>query len=88
MQTISASELARKTSKILDQIATRGESVAVERNRTVIAQITPPLRTMTAAQALAGLEPVLSGEQATAWLRDSRAGSGEGFDETVRDPWA
>jgi antitoxin (DNA-binding transcriptional repressor) of toxin-antitoxin stability system len=84
MQTISATELARNTSKILDRVVSGGQSVAVERNRAVIAQIIPPARTMTAAQALSGLEPVLSREQAIAWLRDSR---GE-FDQAVRDPWA
>jgi antitoxin (DNA-binding transcriptional repressor) of toxin-antitoxin stability system len=83
MQTISATELARNTSKILDRVISRGESVAVERNRAVIAQIIPPARTMTAAQALSGLEPNLSREQAAAWLRDSR----DEFDQTVRNPW-
>ncbi|MGH9607418.1 MAG: type II toxin-antitoxin system Phd/YefM family antitoxin [Terracidiphilus sp.] len=84
MQTIRATELARRTSEILDRVANRGESVAVERNRTVIAQIVPPERTMTAAQALAGLEARLTPAQAAAWLRESKGD----FDETVRDPWA
>jgi antitoxin (DNA-binding transcriptional repressor) of toxin-antitoxin stability system len=84
MQTISATELARNTSKILDRVASRGEGVAVERNRAVIAQIIPPARTMTAAEALSCLEPCLSREQGAAWLRDSR----DEFDQTVRDPWA
>lgn len=83
MQTISATELARNTSKILDRVISRGEGVAVERNRTVVVQIIPPARTMTAAQALSGLEPSLTCEQAAAWLRDSR----DEFDQTVRDPW-
>jgi hypothetical protein len=39
---------------------------------------------MTAAQALAGLQPRLTPEQAAAWLKDST----EGFDEALRDPWA
>ena len=84
MQTISATELARNTSKILDRVVSGGESIAVERNSAVIAQIIPPARTMTAVQALSGLAPGLSREQAAAWLRDSR---GE-FDQAVRDPWA
>jgi antitoxin (DNA-binding transcriptional repressor) of toxin-antitoxin stability system len=84
MQTVSATELARSTSQILDRVATHGATVAVERNRTVIAEITPPTRTMTAAQALAGLGAPLTPEQAARWLRDSRAE----FDQAVRDPWA
>ena len=62
MQTISATELARNTSKILDRVISRGEGVAVERNRAVIARIIPAARTMTAAEALAGLGPGLSRE--------------------------
>ena len=88
METISATELARNTSKILDWVVSRGEGVAVERNRAVIAQIVPPARTMTAAQALSGLEPGLSPGRAAAWLRDSRGEGGEGFGQAVRDPWA
>ena len=76
--------MARKTSEVLDRVAGRGESVAVERNRTVIAQIVPAERTMTAAQALAGLEARLTPWQAADWLRESKGA----FDETVRDPWA
>jgi antitoxin (DNA-binding transcriptional repressor) of toxin-antitoxin stability system len=84
MQTISATELARNTSKILDRVINRGEIVKVERNRAVIAQIIPPAPSMTAAEVLSGLVPSLSEEQAAAWLRDSR----DAFDQTVRDPWA
>ena len=84
METISATELARSTSKVLDRVISCGETIAVERNRTVIAQIIPPARTMTAAQVLSGLGQFISREQASQWLRDSR----EGFDQTVRDPWA
>lgn len=84
MHTISATELARHTSEVLDTVSARGEIIMVERNRMVVARITPPERSMTAAQALAGLEPVMAPEQAAAWLHESR----NAFDETVRDPWA
>jgi antitoxin (DNA-binding transcriptional repressor) of toxin-antitoxin stability system len=88
MRTISATDLARNTREILDQVVSRGETVTIERNRTVIAQIVPPERTMTAAQALAGLGlPMLTPKQAAAWLTDSKD-SKDDFDETVRDPWA
>jgi antitoxin (DNA-binding transcriptional repressor) of toxin-antitoxin stability system len=84
MQTISATDLARNTREILDKVANQGEAVAIERNRALIAQIVPPERTMTAAQALAGLRPMLTPEQAAAWLADSKGD----FDDAVRDPWA
>ncbi len=82
MQTISASELARNTSAILERILS-GETVRVLRNRTEIAHIVPARRTMTAAQAIAGLEGGLSPAEGESWLKDSR---GE-FDEEVRNPW-
>jgi antitoxin (DNA-binding transcriptional repressor) of toxin-antitoxin stability system len=83
MYTISATELARNTRKILDAVAGRGETVVVERNHVLIARIVPSESTMTAAQALAGLQPMLTPSQAAAWLADSRSE----FDDAVRDPW-
>jgi antitoxin (DNA-binding transcriptional repressor) of toxin-antitoxin stability system len=85
MQTISATELTRNTREILDRVVTRGEIVTIERNHTLIAQIMPAQRAMTASQALAGLTyPQLTPQQANSWLRDSK----DGFEEAVRDPWA
>ncbi|MBK7000532.1 MAG: type II toxin-antitoxin system Phd/YefM family antitoxin [Rhodoferax sp.] len=85
MRTITATELTRNTREILDRVATRGETVTIERNHTMIAQIMPPQQTMTADQALAGLAfPILTPEQAKAWLQESK----DGFGDTVRDPWA
>ena len=76
--------------EILDKVASRGETVAIERNHTLIAQLMPPQRTMTATQALEGLAlPMLTRAQANAWLKDSREEeSKEAFDDAVRDPWA
>ena len=85
MQTISATELARNCRQVLDLVATRGETVAVERNHALIALVVPAERIMTATQTLAGLpRPVLSAAQAAAWLNDSR----QGFEDAVPDPWA
>jgi len=50
----------------------------------MIAKIMPSEVTMTAAQALTGLRPMLTPRQAAAWQKDSRGD----FDETLRDPWA
>ena len=71
--------------------------MAIERNHTLIAQIMPPQRTMTATQALAGLAlPMLTLAlaQANAWIKDSREEDSkaehnkERFGDAVRDPWA
>ena len=85
MQTISATDLARNTREVLDKVANRGETVAVERNHALIAKIVPAEPSMTATEALMGLPlPMLTAAQASAWLKDSR----EGCDEEVRNPWA
>jgi antitoxin (DNA-binding transcriptional repressor) of toxin-antitoxin stability system len=83
--TISATELARNTREILDRVFSAGQTVAIERNQTLIAQIMPAQRSMTAAQALSGLQlPMLTPAQANAWLSESK----ENFNEELRDPWA
>jgi antitoxin (DNA-binding transcriptional repressor) of toxin-antitoxin stability system len=82
MQTISATDLVRNTRKILDKVVGRRETIVVKRNHILIARITPPEQTMTAAQALAGLHPMLTPKQRTAWLQDSQ----QGFDQLVCDP--
>lgn len=85
MQTISATELARNSREVLDRVATRGETVAVERNHALIALVVPAEPNMTATQTLAGLpRPMFSAAQAAAWLNDSRQNS----DDAVPDPWA
>jgi antitoxin (DNA-binding transcriptional repressor) of toxin-antitoxin stability system len=82
MQTISATELTRNTREILDRVVTTGEIVAIERNHTMIAQIMPSQKAMTAAQAFAGLTfPLLTVQHADSWLRDSK----ESFEDAVRD---
>jgi antitoxin (DNA-binding transcriptional repressor) of toxin-antitoxin stability system len=84
MQIVSATDLARNTREILDKVANRGDTISIERNSTMIAQIVPPARIMTAAQALSDLAlPTLTTKQAVAWLKDSKAG----FSNEVRDLW-
>jgi antitoxin (DNA-binding transcriptional repressor) of toxin-antitoxin stability system len=84
METVSATDLARRTRAILDRVVTSGETVEIERNNVVVARLVPPEASMTAAQALTGLARMLTPEQGANWLRDSR----EEFGESVRDPWA
>jgi antitoxin (DNA-binding transcriptional repressor) of toxin-antitoxin stability system len=83
MQTVSATELARNTREILNKVANQGTTIEIERNHVTIAKIVPPEQTMTAAQALAGLQPMLTPTQAAAWLKESKGD----LDQAVRDPW-
>jgi antitoxin (DNA-binding transcriptional repressor) of toxin-antitoxin stability system len=85
MQTINAIDLASHILEVLDAVAYQGETVNVERNHIVIAQIVPPETIMTARQALAGLEfSMLTPKEAQMWLEDSK----DCFSNEVRDPWA
>jgi len=84
MEKVSATELARNTREILDRVVALGDTIAVERNHALIAQILPAERTMTAQQALAGLRPMLTSGQGSKWIEESK----EGLDDTLRDPWA
>ena len=55
METISATELARNTSVILDKVTNRGQTLGISRNNALIARLSPPLLSMTASQVLAGI---------------------------------
>ena len=82
--TITATELARNTRTILDQVLSHQVAISVERNQRVIAQIVPVARPMSAREVLSGLHATMTVDDARQWLRESRAR----FDEDMRDPWA
>lgn len=82
MDTISATELARHTRKVLDRIINQ-ETIAIERNHNVIARITPTRPLQTASQLLTRLKPTLTKEQGAAWLADSKGD----FDNGIHNPW-
>jgi antitoxin (DNA-binding transcriptional repressor) of toxin-antitoxin stability system len=87
MQVISASDLARNTSAILERILA-GETVSVMRHRTEIAHIVPAKRNMSATQAIDGLAGMLTPSQGESWLKDSRKEFDRGeFDQEIRNPW-
>ena len=84
METITATDLARKTREVLDTVARGRETVIVERNHIAIAQIVPPENAMTVGQALALIRPGLTAGEGSRWLKDSRGN----FSDNVRDAWA
>lgn len=84
MTTVTATELARHTREVLDQVLGKGERIAVERNHRIVAEIVPPTRLMTASQVLRGLAPMMTAAEGDRWLIDSR----NEFDEEPLDPWA
>ena len=78
MQTISATELARHTRDILDRVAKQGETFAIARHHTQVAQLVPAPKAVTASQALSGLDlPELTPLQASDWLEERNEGLGD-----------
>jgi antitoxin (DNA-binding transcriptional repressor) of toxin-antitoxin stability system len=84
MESVTATDLARKTREILDAVVRDRQTVLIERNHIAIAQITPPQRSMTVAQALTLVRPGLTAAEGRRWLKESRGN----FEERRRDPWA
>jgi antitoxin (DNA-binding transcriptional repressor) of toxin-antitoxin stability system len=86
MKTISATELARNTRQILGTVVSRGETIIVERNNSVIAQIIPPCTRMSVAEALVGLttRPALTSAQSKRWLKAIKSN----FNNDVKAPSA
>jgi len=87
MKTITATELARNLSAILDQVRETGEEYVVERGRKPVARVSPTPGAMTAADALADLYRTLEPAAAETWERDGRRAE-ETLSHELRDPWA
>ena len=86
MATVTATELARNLSRILDRLEHGGEEVVIVRNNRPIGRLIPGAPVMTALEALADLYRTLPDEDGEAWLRESRIPERD-WDEELRDPW-
>ena len=88
MKTITSTELARNLRQILDQLATEGGEIVVERNHRQVARIIGGPGRQTALEAMADLYRTLPEDAAIDWGQDSREGlAGDNIDTGVRDPW-
>jgi prevent-host-death family protein len=87
MKRITATELARNLSNVLDQVRETGEEYLVERGRQPVARVLPTPRRMTAEQALADLYRTLDPVDAESWEADARRCDSALSDE-LRDPWS
>lgn len=90
MKAITATELARNLSRVLDRLAVEGEAVVIERNGQQVAQLLPGPARQTALEAMADLYRTLPDDAGHTWEADSRKGRWRGslLDKGVRDPWA
>ncbi len=87
MKTVTATELARNFSALLDQVEHNSEELIVIRNNHEIARILPGPATMTALEAMGDLYRTLPSVAGEEWIKDARKGSKK-LKDMVRDPWA
>lgn len=73
MKVITATELARNLSQVLDKLGPKGEEIIVERNHRQVARIVPGRACQTALEAMADLYQTLPDRAGDDWLADSRA---------------
>jgi antitoxin (DNA-binding transcriptional repressor) of toxin-antitoxin stability system len=87
---MTATELARNLSEILDRLAVEREEIVIERNHRQVARLIPGPGRLTALEALADLYRTLPQDAAATWEADSRHVSlrGERLPKGVRNPWA
>ncbi|MBI2190525.1 MAG: type II toxin-antitoxin system Phd/YefM family antitoxin [Planctomycetes bacterium] len=86
MKTLSATEVVRNFSRILDSLAQGGEEIVVIRNNQPVAKLIPGAPRMTALEALADIYRTLEPEEGANWLEDMK-GADRVMEKEVRDPW-
>ena len=87
MKTLTATELARNISRVLDALEHGGDEIVVMRNRHPVARLVPGAPRMTALEALSDLHRTLDMDEGGAWLEDVARADRLLVRET-RDPWA
>lgn len=89
MKNVTATELARNLSRILDRLAIDGEEVLIERNHRQVARLVPGPGARTALDAMADLHRTLPESAAQGWADGTRGALGAETPEAgAKDPWA
>ena len=89
MKTVTATDLARNLSRVLDQLAVEEEEIVIERKGKQIARLVPGSALKTAIEAMGDLYRTLPDHAAAQWEEDSKKGRWKGsrLDDGIRDPW-
>jgi antitoxin (DNA-binding transcriptional repressor) of toxin-antitoxin stability system len=85
MTSITATDMGRNLSRVLDRLEFAGEEMTIVRNQHVIGRILPGAPRMNAREVLSELFGSLTDAEGADWLKDSRKLK---VSERVRDPWA
>jgi prevent-host-death family protein len=87
MRTLSATEISRNFSHVLDSLEHGGDEIVIMRNKHPVARLIPGTPRMTALEAFGDLYRTLDDAEGQAWLADIEKGDRMLVAET-RDPWA
>lgn len=87
MKTMTATEAARKFSRLLDSMEHGGEEIVIVRNHHPVAKLSPGAARMNAIEALGDLHATLDDAEGEAWLKDIRKNK-RLLAAEKRDPWA
>jgi antitoxin (DNA-binding transcriptional repressor) of toxin-antitoxin stability system len=88
VKTITATELARNLSDVLDTLARDGSEVLIERNRKQVARLVPAPGRQNALEALADLYRTLPERAAEGWAEGTHGVLAGETLEVSGDPWA
>jgi len=87
MKTLTATEVSRHFSRVLDELERGEDEIVIVRGKHPIAKLVPGAPRMTALEALGDLYRTLDDAEGRAWLEDV-AGADRALRREVRDPWA
>jgi prevent-host-death family protein len=87
MKTLTATEVSRSFSRVLDELERGGEEIVIVRSGQPVAKMVPGAPRLTALEALADLYRTLDDAEGEAWLEDL-AGADRPLRRELRDPWA
>ena len=87
MRTMTATEVVRRFSRLLDGLEHGGEEIVIVRNHHPVAKLSPGAARLNAIEALGDLYGTLDDAEGASWLKDIRKGKRKLAAER-RDPWA
>ena len=87
MKILTATEISRNFSRVLDELSRGGEEIVVMRGKHPVAKMVPGAPRLTALEVLADLHRTLDDAEGATWLKDA-AKSDRRVAREARDPWA
>lgn len=87
MRILTATEISRNFSRVLDELERGGEEIVIVRGKHPVAKMVPGAPRLTALEALGDLYRTIDDAEGRAWLMDM-AKSDRRLRKEVRDPWA